>query len=307
MYRITPQPLRRSCDQIETNSEGNGHEMFTAVVHGAKALTTQQSGLSREGAVRPRRVAVFVGNYADVVDGVSRTTRRLVADLRERGDEVQVFAPCGPRPAMSTDPRQQYLPSIPLFGFGQAGYRYALGLGTKGREVLERFAPDLIHVASPDRASQQAMRWGRAHGVPLVGSFHTNFASYFRYLWPWRWMEGVVWRFTTRFYNAFDRVLVPTASMLQELREHGMSTPASIWSRGVDLQRLRPTRRDARWGRSLGLTRGEVVGTLAATLCGANGLRPCCARPPSPSSPPQSSPASCSLPTRYGKHSMHGK
>jgi glycosyltransferase involved in cell wall biosynthesis len=222
---------------------------------------------------RPRRIALFTGNYVDVVDGVAKSTRRLASHLRDRGDDVRVFCPVGPDPAFVPGPEVFALPTVPLLGFGQDGYRYAFRLGSRTREALLRFDPDIIHVASPDRAAAQAIDWGRRRGVPVVGSFHTNFASYFRFLRGWGWLQPIAWRFVTRFYGRLDEFYVPTESMLEELRAHGLRTPAKIWSRGVDTERFSPNHRSRAWRRSMGVADDEVLVTFIARLYWEKGAR----------------------------------
>ncbi len=221
----------------------------------------------------PRRIAVFVGNYVDVVDGVAKTIRRLVAHLQARGDEVRVFAPEGPNPAFEVGPELRPLPTLPLLGFAQKGYRYAYRLDGATRRELEAFDPQVVHVASPDRAASQAIAWARRRNVPVVGSFHTNFASYFRFLRGWGWLEPIAWRFVTGFYGRFDEVYVPTPSMLAQLREHGLENPAKIWARGVDLERFSPRWRDMSWRRIRGIEDDEVVIAFVARLFWEKGAR----------------------------------
>ncbi len=224
-------------------------------------------------SVAPRRVAVFAGNYVDVVDGVSKTIRRLVAHLRRRGDQVMVFAPCGPDPALTKDPQQVVLPSVPLCGVGQPGYRYSFCLSGAAREALEAFGPDLVHLTGPGCASAGAITWARRRAIPVVGSFHTNFASYFRFLRGWRWFEPVAWKLVTRFYSALDRVFVPTPSMLEELRRKRMTASAEVWARGVELSEFSPERRDLAWRRGMGIQDDEVVVTFIARLNWEKGLK----------------------------------
>ena len=221
----------------------------------------------------PRRIAVFVGNYVDVVDGVAKTIRRWVQHLRERGDEVVVFAPVGPNPAFEVGPEVHALPTLPLLGFAQDGYRYAYRLDASTRAALDELDPQIVHVASPDRAASCAIDWARERGVPVVGSFHTNFASYFRFLRGWGWLESIAWRFVCGFYGRLDEVYVPTASMLDELREHGLRAPAQIWSRGVDLERFAPAARSLAWRRAHGIADDEVVIAFVARLFWEKGVR----------------------------------
>ena len=220
-----------------------------------------------------RRIAVFVGNYVDVVDGVAMSIRRLVAHLLERGDQVRVFAPAGPSPAYPAGSELHPVPALPLLGFAQDGYRYAHRLDAQTRQALEAFDPEVIHIASPDRAASQAIEWARDKGKPVVGSFHTNFASYFRFLRGWSWLEPIAWRFQCGFYDRMDLVNIPTQSMLDTLRSRGLRAPARIWARGVELERFSPQHRDLDWRRARGIGDEEVVIAFVARLFWEKGVR----------------------------------
>jgi glycosyltransferase involved in cell wall biosynthesis len=75
-----------------------------------------------------------------------------------------------------------------------------------------------------------------------------------------------------RFYTRFDRVLVPSPSMIALLREWGVAAPISIWSRGIDHDRFRADRRSLEWRRGLGIADHEMAIGFLGRLVKEKGL-----------------------------------
>src|SRR6056297_2195159 len=166
----------------------------------------------------PRRIALFTGNYHHVQDGVSLTLNRLVAYLQERGDEVLVFGPTVDDPPMEHVGRLIAAPSMPAPG--RPEYRVALRFSRTIRHQLEDFQPDLVHIATPDYLGYRALRWAKAHDVPVVASYHTHFPAYLKY-YGIQSLEGFLWKYNRWFYGQCEHVYVPSLSVAAVLRVHG--------------------------------------------------------------------------------------
>ena len=46
------------------------------------------------------------------------------------------------------------------------------------RADLDAFAPNMIHVSAPDPTGHAAVKWARAHDLPVLASVHTRFETY---------------------------------------------------------------------------------------------------------------------------------
>lgn len=200
------------------------------------------------------RVLIVVGNYANVVDGVALTYGQVVRHRRAAGDELLVLGP-GARRALTVGPEFVGLPSVPIPV--QPEYRFALGIPPVIRRKLERFEPDIVHVASPDLAGWAALEFAAAHAVPAVGAYHSEIARYLRFL-PVPAPVGVgleraVWAWVRRFYARCRQVYVPSPSIAAALRRRGLDVELRPWTRGVDTERFDPRKRDLRWRARLGL------------------------------------------------------
>jgi glycosyltransferase involved in cell wall biosynthesis len=219
--------------------------------------------------LKPKRIALFSGNYNYVMDGPVRALNKLVGFLEEQGIEVLVFAPTADKPAFK---HNGTLISVPSFALpGRSEYRVAMGLPRSIRKILADFDPQLIHLAAPDLLGCGALKWARRNNVPAVASFHTRFDTYPRY-YHMAWLERYVTAFMRRFYHRCEQVYVPSECMAHILREQNMAQDIRLWSRGVDNTVFTPARRDLEWRRSHGIQDDEVVITFVGRLVLEKGL-----------------------------------
>jgi glycosyltransferase involved in cell wall biosynthesis len=226
----------------------------------------------RRGSMQPSdlRVALFSGNYNYTRDGANMSLNLLVGHLLAKGVAVRVYSPTTARPAFPPTGDLVSVPAIPLPA-GRSEYRMARGLPREVARDLAAFAPNIVHISAPELLGHAALRWAERHGVTKVASFHTRFETYARY-YGIGFIEPLLIRLMRRFYTRFDRVLVPSPSMISLLHDWGVKTPISIWSRGIDHDRFRPDRRSMDWRRSLGIGDDEVAIGFLGRLVKEKGL-----------------------------------
>ncbi|WP_198353435.1 glycosyltransferase family 4 protein [Sphingomonas sp. MA1305] len=216
------------------------------------------------------RVALFSGNYNYTRDGANQALNLLVGHLLRQGVTVRVYSPTIDPPAFPPTGDIVSVPAIPMPG-GRAEYRLGRYLPAATRADLEAFAPNIVHVSAPEFLNHGAVTWARRHGVPVVASFHTRFETYFRY-YKIGFIEPLIKAIMTRFYNRVDLVMPPSPSMGATMREWGVTTPMTLWSRGIDHDRFRPDRRSPDWRRSLGIADDEVAIGFLGRLVKEKGL-----------------------------------
>ena len=105
------------------------------------------------------RIALFSGNYNCVRDGSNQALNQLVGYLLGAGAAVRVYSPTVEHPAFRPTGDVVSVPSIPFPGRGE--YRYPLALSPALRRDLARFAPNVLHVSSPDVVAHRAVTWAR--------------------------------------------------------------------------------------------------------------------------------------------------
>lgn len=215
------------------------------------------------------RVALFSGNYNYVRDGANQALNRLVGYLLKQGAAVRVYSPTVAQPAF--EPAGD-LVSVPSFAIpGRAEYRFPLALSPAVRRDLKRFAPNVVHVSSPDPVGHRAVSWARARRLPILASVHTRFETYCRY-YNMAWMEPVIEAILRRFYRRCDALVAPSESMAQLLRDQRMNYDIGIWSRGVDRSIFHPARRSLEWRRARGIADDAVVVGFLGRLVMEKGL-----------------------------------
>jgi glycosyltransferase involved in cell wall biosynthesis len=215
------------------------------------------------------RVALFSGNYNYVRDGANQALNRLVDYLLRQGAAVRVYAPVVEPAAFPPTGDLVGIPAVPI-PF-RSEYRFPLGLSRANREDLARFAPDVLHVSSPDVTGHAALRWAEERRLPVLASVHTRFETYLRYYGlgvAEPWFKRIMWRF----YNRCDAIVAPSESMAEWLSAQGMSDDIGIWSRGVDRAIFDPGRRDLAWRRALGIADDEVAIGFLGRLVMEKGL-----------------------------------
>jgi glycosyltransferase involved in cell wall biosynthesis len=216
-----------------------------------------------------KRIALFTGNYNHVTDGVSLTLNRLVAYLEQQDIDVLVFGPTVEDPPIQHAGELISVPSIAMPG--RPEYRISTALPKDVRRKLRAFKPNLIHIATPDVLGFWALQYAQKHKIPVVASYHTHFGSYLKY-YGMHLLEGGLWRYLKWFYSHCRHIYVPSESMAEVLRSHGISNGLKQWERGVDVTRFNPGCRSLEWRRSLGIADDEVVVTFVSRLVWEKGL-----------------------------------
>jgi glycosyltransferase involved in cell wall biosynthesis len=112
---------------------------------------------------------------------------------------------------------------------------------TRARGILQAFAPDLVHVATPFGVGLSGRQAARALGVPLVSSYHTHFTAYLRH-YGLQGLDAISWPFLRWFHNGGARTFAPTRIVADELAGHGFHG-TRVWGRGIDTARFSPAHR----------------------------------------------------------------
>lgn len=186
------------------------------------------------------KIAYFSESLLPHVDGVSRTLAQLFGFLERAGVDFRVFSPFVPGPEVSWAGRVHEVPYIHVPWHPE--YRVTVPVGHRISARLDEYGPDLIHVVSPTPVAVRAQKYGQRNGIPIVGSFHTHFVSYFRF-YGLRRIEWFGWRLLRSFYGRCEVVYAPSQGIIRELAARGIAN-TELWSRGIDLGRFSPGWRD---------------------------------------------------------------
>jgi glycosyltransferase involved in cell wall biosynthesis/predicted metal-dependent phosphoesterase TrpH len=202
-------------------------------------LAKEQAKLARTGAPpdgEPPRVAILADGIGST-HGVSRT----IEEIRQRGVpgfEIEVVA---------TDPAvDRRLSAVAEFDIPfYAGLRIGVPSLSAAVQTLADGAFDAIHVCSPGPTGVAGALLGRALGLPLIGSYHTELTAYAQLRSGRRHLTEAMEMAVGTFYNACDLVLSPSPASDEALASIGMNAEKVLrWDRGVDTSRFDPVLRD---------------------------------------------------------------
>ena len=216
------------------------------------------------------RIALFTGNYNYVREGANQALNRLVARGLEKGHAFRIYSPVTETPAFEPVGDLVPVPSIALPV--RSEFRLAPGLPRRIRKDVARFAPDLVHIATPDILGTRAQTFAKHIGVPIVASLHTRFETYFEH-YGLGWARPLAEAHLRRFYRRSDHVLAPTPGIVAEMKELRGDDHVSLWSRGVDRTLFSPERRDLSWRRAQGWRDDELVALFFGRLVLEKGVR----------------------------------
>ncbi|CDN43871.1 glycosyltransferase family 1 protein [Paenibacillus sp. P22] len=224
------------------------------------------------------RVALFTDTYVPQKNGAARTLGRLAAYLEKRGIEPLVLTP-----RCSADTEQSFVrsyPSIPFFLYPEC--RIAVPNPISLRAELDRFRPDLIHLATPFNIGLSGLLYARKNGIPHVASYHTHFDRYLAY-YGLQHASRLYWRYAHWFHRTCAATFVPSRETLFSLYRHQFGG-LRLWQRGVDCGVFRPELRSpeevrCQFGlpeKKLALYVGRLalekdLATLAAVMNGLSG------------------------------------
>ncbi|CUR56239.1 GDP-mannose-dependent alpha-mannosyltransferase [metagenome] len=189
-------------------------------------------------SARRLRVLVVTESFLPQVNGVTNSVRRVLEHLAAEGHQAELVAPTGPSSYAGFPVTIARGASLPFYS------EFRIGLETRRRlrATMERFRPDVVHIASPATLGYQAARAARSLGIPTVAIYQTDLVGFAeRYGVPGgaRAMESL----TRRIHLGVDRTLAPSSASIEQLHRLGI-TDVARWARGVDQVLFEPAKRD---------------------------------------------------------------
>ena len=168
------------------------------------------------------KIVIATDAWHPQVNGVVRSLATTAERLKQRGDDVMVIEPG----MFRTVPCPTY-----------AEIRLALGCGRPIAAILDRLAPDRIHISTEGPIGWATRSWCLKRKRPFTTAFHTRFPDYvsIRTGIPAEW----IWKVMRRFHGAAERTFAATATLAAELQAHGIKH-THAWPRGVDLDQFSP-------------------------------------------------------------------
>jgi glycosyltransferase involved in cell wall biosynthesis len=208
------------------------------------------------------KLALFSDTFHPQINGVARTLKRFTSYLETNGIEYKVIMPSFEE-HQETECKHYYaMKSLPLFLYPEC--RLAIPQFKALNEELNKFRPDLLHIATPFNIGLFGMRYGKRENIPMVASYHTHFDRYLAY-YHIDFLSPLLWRYLQWFHKPFEKIFVPSEETRKILYTKNFNN-IEIWSRGVDCMMFTPQNRDYQVREKYNITQKYIflfVGRLA--------------------------------------------
>lgn len=210
---------------------------------------TRRLGGGQLPVTRSRRRAWITDTFSDI-NGVSHTIRTLTEKSSQRNMPITLMTSMEAAPSVSSEainfpPLGTF--SLPEYGQLKMGFPPFLDVIAE----LERGNYHEVIISTPGPMGLTALLASRLLGLKRIGIYHTDFPKYVKHLTQDDALEQLTWRYMHWFYGQMDQILVPSEFYLTLLTANGFDPKRlKILSRGVDLKRFNPEKRNpAFWSR----------------------------------------------------------
>ncbi len=184
------------------------------------------------------RIAVVTEAFLPQINGVTNSVLRLLEYCKAQGHEVLIIAPESEgAPTNYLGYKIKHVPSISM--------KKLIPMGVPKRylePLLEGFAPDVIHLASPIFLGHYVARIAKRGGIPTVSVYQTDIAGFARH-YGLTIAHSTLKRWISRIHQATDITLAPSRWACRDLESSGVRN-VRLWKRGVDLINFAPSKRD---------------------------------------------------------------
>ncbi|MBY0261105.1 MAG: glycosyltransferase family 1 protein [Phycisphaerales bacterium] len=203
---------------------------------------------------------LFTDTLGDV-NGVSRFIRTIAEQALGRGVELHVLTSTRftcPQRSNVHNVKPRYARPMPAYPTLDIVWPDAGAL----TRLAERLAPDVVHVSTPGPVGSVGRRFALRRGLPLVGTYHTDFPAYVDHLLDDRVLTWVTEQSMRRFYKPFARVFTRSDDYAKALvgigvgRERIIRLLPGIDTAAFDIRRRDPS--GAVWDGVSGARRGSV-------------------------------------------------
>ena len=192
-------------------------------------------------------MVVVTESFLPSINGVARSVVHVLRHLRVRGHTALVLAPEG-SPTDCEGAQVVALPSVPFPGYPEV--RVPVASARFLARELERFSPDVVHLASPFVVGGPAVRAAARVGVPVVAVYQTDVAGFASRYGLGAAGHEVAWRRIRSIHERAHVTLAPSVTAAEDLQRNGVPR-VRVWPRGVDPSAFCPGARDPRFRREV--------------------------------------------------------
>lgn len=179
---------------------------------------------------------MFTNTYVPHVGGVARSVLFFTQDLRKMDSDVLVITPEYENPQDEVPEHQENVMQVPAIqNFNGSDFSFRIPVPFVIDERLDEFEPDIIHSHHPFLLGDAALRAARRRGLPLVFTHHTLYEEYTHYVsQASEKMRQFAIHLSTEYANMCARVVAPSNSIADLIKERGVKQPVTVIPTGVD-------------------------------------------------------------------------
>ena len=171
-----------------------------------------------------KKILVITDNVPDQINGVVVTFKSMEEHALLDGYTIVYLTPL------------QFLHfSCP--GYPEVKLAIPWGVGKK----IEEISPDYIHIATEGPLGLCARLYLDKRGYRYNTSYHTKFPEFLKAIYGIP--MPMTWSYLRWFHKHSGKLLVNTRSMKKELEDREFTGPMITWTRGVDREKLKQTKR----------------------------------------------------------------
>lgn len=185
------------------------------------------------------KIVYATDQYWPCVSGVSVSIDSFREELESMGHEVHVLAPSyrDDRSDIAPDPSDHVhrFRSKKVF-FNDENRLVRRSERRAIRDLLDRLAPDILHVQTEFSMAALTQAWAKKRNVPIVMSAHTNWSDLIHIYMPWL-PHGIAqiachWQMFTAFRRV-DAIAVPTSLMDALISSYWIRKPMRVIPTGI--------------------------------------------------------------------------
>ena len=215
------------------------------------------------------RILIATESFLPRSNGVTNSVLKVGTNLKNLGHEVQILAP-GKGPFEIQGLNVDRVPSIAVDSLAQVDFPTIRVKEIASR--INRFKPDVLHLASPFLLGDQARRVAKQYQIPSVAIFQTDVAGFVNHYGLSR-ISTLVERRIKKIHSTVDLNLAPSTHSKSYLENLGIEN-IKIWGRGVDTGQFNISYRNEALRQSWGANENTIVvgfaGRLAPEKCVEN-------------------------------------
>lgn len=189
------------------------------------------------------RVAIVTESFLPQVNGVTNSVLRVLEFLAQEGHQALVIAPESQGgPSEFAGHRVKRVPALPLQSLLPIGLPVAVPT-RKLEYLIDGFAPDLLHLASPFALGAYSSRIARKLSIPTLSVYQTDLAGFAKH-YGFTAAHNTLRKIVGKIHTSTSRTLAPSTAACADLRECGVEN-VHLWRRGVNTELFHPSKRSA--------------------------------------------------------------